>query len=60
MNLEVVVLPPIEVPPPRYGQIYIISSSPPPSIKQYEVTIGNSPNCTCVDSIQMMAGSLGG
>ncbi len=59
-TLEVVILPPIAIPPPRYGQIYIISFDPPPNTKQYEVMIGNFPNCTCVEFIQMMAGSLGG
>ncbi len=57
---EVIVQPPIEVLPPRYGQIYISNFSPPPSTKQYDVTIGNFPNCICDDFIQMMAGSLGG
>ncbi len=42
-------MPPTEVPLLGYGQFYLISSSPPPSTKQYEVTIGNFPNCTCVD-----------
>jgi hypothetical protein len=59
-TLEVIVLPSTKVPPPGYGQIYFISSGPPLSIKQYEVMIGNFPNCTCVDFIQMMASSLGG
>jgi hypothetical protein len=59
-TLEVVVLPPTEIPPPRYGQIYIISFDPPPNTKQYEVMIGNFPNYTCVEFIQMMASSLGG
>ncbi len=58
--LEAVVLPHIEIPPLEYEQIYIINSDPPPSTKQYEVTVGNFLNCTCVDSIQMMASSLGG
>jgi hypothetical protein len=57
-TLEVVILPPIEAPPPRYGQIYIINFGPPPTRKQYEVTIGNFPQ-TCVDFIEMMASSLG-
>jgi hypothetical protein len=38
-RLEVVVLPFIEVPPLGHGQIYIINLGPPPSTKQYEVTI---------------------
>ncbi len=59
-TLEAVVLPPIEVPPLTYGQIYIISFNPPLSTKQFEVTIGNFHNCTCVDFITMMVGSLGG
>jgi hypothetical protein len=58
-TLEVAILPPIEVPQPRYGQIYIINYGPPLSTKQYEVMIGNYPNCICVDFIQMMASSLG-
>jgi hypothetical protein len=36
------------------------NSNPPFSTKEYEVTIGSFHNCTCVDFIQMMAGSLGG
>jgi hypothetical protein len=33
-TLEATILPPIEVPPPRYGQIYIINFGPLPSTKQ--------------------------
>jgi hypothetical protein len=61
-TLEGVVFPPIEVPPLGYVQfaiIYKCNSDPPPSTKQYGVTIGNFPSCNCVDFIQMMAGSLG-
>jgi hypothetical protein len=53
-------LPTTKVPPPMYGQIYIMSSNPPPNTKQYEVTIGNFPTCTCVDFITMMTSSFGG
>jgi len=59
-TLEATILPPTEVPPPRYGQIYIINFGPPPNTKQYEVTIQNFFNCICVDFIQMMVGSLVG
>ncbi len=59
-TLEVVVFPPTKVLPPRCGHIYTINFSPPPSTKQYEVTIGNFLNCTYVDFVQMMVGSLGG
>jgi hypothetical protein len=59
-TLEVVVLPIIEVLPPKYGHIYIMSFGPPPSTKQYKVKIGNFCTCTCVEFITMMASSLGG
>jgi len=34
-TLEAVVLPPTEIPPPWYGEIYIIVSNPPLNTKQY-------------------------
>jgi hypothetical protein len=43
-TLEVIVLPPIEVPQPWYGQIYIISFGPPPNTNQYEVTQSQVPS----------------
>jgi hypothetical protein len=45
--LEMIINPPLEVPPPRYGQIYKILFDQNPNKKQYEVTIGNFPTCTC-------------
>jgi hypothetical protein len=38
---------------------YIIISSPTENCKQYEVTIGNFPACTCIDFVLMMIRSLG-
>jgi hypothetical protein len=52
------ILPPTNVPSPRYGSIYIIISSPIGNHKQYEVIIGNFPTCTCIDFVLMMTGSL--
>jgi hypothetical protein len=49
----------MKVPPLRYGQIYKITFGLTQPIKQYEVTIGNFPTCTCLDFIRMMANSLG-
>lgn len=58
--MEAIVLQVTKVPPPRYGHMYIISSYPPLSRKQYEVMIGNFPTYICVDIITMMASSLCG
>ncbi len=54
------ILPSIEALPPWYGYIYIITSGPPPTTKQYEMTIGNFPTYICNDFTTMMACSLGG
>jgi len=59
-TLEAIILLPTKVPSPRYGQIYIVSFGPPPTIKHYAVMIGNFPTCICIDFITMMASSLGG
>jgi hypothetical protein len=59
-TLEPTFLPPTKVPPLRYWHIYIMRFGPPPNTKQYDVTIGIFPTCTCVDFITMMASSLGG
>ncbi len=60
MNFGSIVLRATKTPPPGYGHIYIFSSCPPPSRKQYEMMIGNFLTYTYVDIITMMASSLGG
>jgi hypothetical protein len=57
--LEATINPPLEVPPLGYGQIYKILSSQKPNKKQYEVTIGNLPICSCLDFVEMISNSLG-
>ncbi len=42
-----------------YGQIYNILSSGPTNRRQYEITIGKFPTCTCLDFVGMVANSLG-
>jgi hypothetical protein len=46
----------IDVPSPRYGQIYSIFSND----KGYNVIIGNYPRCSCVYFVKMLASFLGG
>ncbi len=57
--LEATINPSLEVPLPRYGQIYKIVSSQNLNKKQYEVTIRNFLACTCLDFVAMIYGSLG-
>ncbi len=57
--LEVVINPPLEVPPPRYGWIYKIMSGQNPNKKQYEITIGNFLAYACLDFVAMISSSLG-
>jgi hypothetical protein len=52
--LEVTINPPLEVPPPGYGWIYMIISSQNPNKNQYEITIGNFLACTCLDFVTMI------
>ncbi len=49
------VFPPIDVPSPRYGQIYSIVLDD----QRYDVTIGNFLGCSCVYFVKMLVGSLG-
>jgi hypothetical protein len=53
------ILPPTNVPSPKYGRMYKIILSPIENRKQYEVTIGNFLTCTCIDFVLIMKGSLG-
>jgi hypothetical protein len=46
----------IDVPSPKYGQIYNVLLDN----KQYNVTIGNFPKCSCLYFVAMLASSLGG
>jgi hypothetical protein len=48
------IFPHVNVPPPRYGQIYSIISDD----KCYNI-IGNFPRCSCVYFVAMLATSLG-
>ncbi len=57
--LEAIVNPSLEVPSPRYGQVFKILSSQNPNKNQYEVTIGNFLAYTCLDFVKMMFNSLG-
>jgi hypothetical protein len=57
--LEKTINPPLEVPPPRYRQIYKILFGQNPNKKQYEVTIRNFPACNCLDFVARMFSSLG-
>ncbi len=54
--LQCTVFPVVDVPPPRYEQIYSILSDD----KRYNVTIGNFLGCSCVYFMTMLVGSLGG
>jgi len=56
---EAIVNPPLEVPLLRYGLIYKILFGQNLNKKQYEVTIGNFPTCTCLDFIIMISNSFG-
>ncbi len=58
-SVEVSILPPMEVPPFGYGQIYKIIPRLTRPIKQYEATIWEFPTCPCLDFIKMMANFLG-
>ncbi len=55
--LEAIVNPPLEVPTLGYGQIYNVLSSCPTNRRQYEITIGKFPTCTCLDFVGMVANS---
>jgi hypothetical protein len=51
--------PPLDVLTPRYGQIYKILCGKATKKTNYEITLGNSPTCTCMDFVIMISSSLG-
>ncbi len=57
--LKVIVNPPLEVPPSRYGRIYKIMFGQNPNKKQYEVTIRNFLTCTCLNFVTMISSLFG-
>jgi hypothetical protein len=56
--LKATISPPLEVPPPRYGQIYKIYLAKIQK-KSKEITIKNFPTCICLDFVAMIFSSLG-
>jgi len=50
---------PLNIPPPRYGQIYLLLSVPQENHKQYEVMISDYLVYNCVDFASTVVLSLG-
>jgi hypothetical protein len=56
---EVTINSPLKVSPPEYGWTHKILFCQNRNKKQYEVTIGNFPTCTCLNFVTMMSNLLG-
>lgn len=56
--LNVIIFPPIEVPPSSYGFIYNITSSVGQNKNSYQVIIGDCRSCNCMDFVTVMASLL--